>query len=88
MDGGGKLVDYTAKRVCAGCVVQDLIEDKGAQFLELMTGPDAVFYFCGLKRMYAGVMEVLLHLGEEQGVDVPACIAQLKKEHRWHVETA
>lgn len=53
-----------------------------------MAGPDAVFYFCGLKRMYASVTEVLERLGGAQGIDVPALIAKLKKEHRWHVETA
>lgn len=38
--------------------------------------------------MYSSTLEVLERLGAEQGVDIPALIAQLKKEHRWHVETA
>ena len=38
--------------------------------------------------MYSGVVEKLEALGRERGIDTAAAIAQLKKEHRWHVETA
>lgn len=37
---------------------------------------------------YTSVLEVLERMGAEAGVDVKARIAQLKQEHRWHVETA
>ena len=42
----------------------------------------------GLKRMYSGVLERLEAVGQQRGVDSTALIAELKKEHRWHVETA
>lgn len=51
-------------------------------------GSEAVFFFCGLKRMYAGVRDTLERLGAERGVDVQARIKELQAEHRWHVETA
>jgi ferredoxin--NADP+ reductase len=68
--------------------VQDKIEENIDQFLELMGSDDAVFYFCGLKRMYASVLDVLDRVGKEKGVDTAVLIAKLKKEHRWLVETA
>lgn len=68
--------------------VQDSIEESGEEFLDLLASDDCLFYFCGLKRMYTSVMEVVERLGEERGVDTKALIAKLKKEHRWHVETA
>jgi len=68
--------------------VQDRIREHGHQFLDLMKSDDALFYFCGLKRMYSSVLEELDHIGQEQGVDVAELIVSLKKQHRWHVETA
>lgn len=68
--------------------VQDRIHEHRDEFLELMASDDAYFYFCGLKRMYSSVLDVLEAMGRERGVDVPVLIAQLKASHRWHVETA
>lgn len=69
--------------------VQDRIHEHAQEFLDLMASDDAIFYFCGLKRMYSSVLEMLETMGREhRGMDVPALIAQLKKSHRWHVETA
>ena len=41
-----------------------MIEARADEFLALMTGPRAVFYFCGLKRMYTSVMDTLEALGK------------------------
>lgn len=68
--------------------VQDCIEENADEFLKLMNSDDALFYFCGLKRMYSSVLEVLQRVGKDKGMDAVALIAKLKKEHRWHVETA
>jgi ferredoxin--NADP+ reductase len=68
--------------------VQDRIEENADAFLRLMASDDALFYFCGLKRMYCSVLEVLERVGNEKGIDAVGLIAKLKKEHRWHVETA
>jgi len=68
---------------------QDLIEEDAAAFLDKMIdSPSTQFYMCGLKRMYTSVIEVLERLGEERRVDIHDVIAKLKKEHRWHIETA
>eukprot|EP00878_Enallax_costatus_P003594 GHUV01003808.1.p1 GENE.GHUV01003808.1~~GHUV01003808.1.p1 ORF type:complete len:352 (+),score=82.06 GHUV01003808.1:1450-2505(+) len=69
--------------------VQDRIHEHADEFLDLMQSDDAIFYFCGLKRMYSSVLEMLETMGREnRGIDVPALITKLKKTHRWHVETA
>jgi len=68
--------------------VQDRIEENAEEFLQLMTSTDAQFYFCGLKRMYTSVLEVLQRIGAERGLDAQALIGKLKEEKRWHVETA
>jgi ferredoxin--NADP+ reductase len=68
--------------------VQHLIEANAAEFFSLLASDDALFYFCGLKRMYSSVLETLERVGVERGVDAPALIAVLKKQHRWLVETA
>eukprot|EP00967_Tisochrysis_lutea_P144093 scaffold268596_cov18-Tisochrysis_lutea.AAC.1 len=49
--------------------VQDRIEENAEEFLQLMTSTDAQFYFCGLKRMYTSVLEVLQRIGAERGLD-------------------
>ncbi|KAF5842466.1 hypothetical protein DUNSADRAFT_7076, partial [Dunaliella salina] len=66
----------------------DRIEENAEEFLQLMASDDAQFYFCGLKRMYSSVLEVLQCLGAERGMDAQALIGKLKEEKRWHVETA
>ncbi|KAI8474033.1 MAG: ferredoxin-NADP+ reductase [Monoraphidium minutum] len=68
--------------------VQDKIEEEAGRFLDLMAAPRTQFYFCGLKRMYSSTMEVLERIGKERGIDIHEVVDRLKKEHRWHVETA
>lgn len=68
--------------------MQDRIEEHAEEFLDLMSGDEAIFYICGLKRMYSSTLEVLERMGAAKGIDTPALITKLKKEHRWHVETA
>lgn len=69
--------------------VQDRIHEHAQEFLDLMASDDCIFYFCGLKRMYSSVLDMLEVMGREHcDMDVPALIKELKKSHRWHVETA
>lgn len=50
---------------CSSCEVpsqmplQDRIHEHADKFLDLMASDDAIFYFCGLKRMYSSVLEML-----------------------------
>lgn len=39
--------------------VQDRIHERAQEFLDLMASDDAIFYFCGLKRMYTSVLDML-----------------------------
>jgi sulfite reductase alpha subunit-like flavoprotein len=45
--------------------VQDRIKENSEDFHEFMASDDAVFHFCGLKRMYSSVMEVRVWWGKE-----------------------
>jgi hypothetical protein len=40
-------------------VLQDRIHEHADEFLELMASDDCIFYFCGLKRMYTSVLDML-----------------------------
>lgn len=39
--------------------LQDRIHEHAQEFLDLMATDDTIFYFCGLKRMYSSVLEML-----------------------------
>jgi sulfite reductase alpha subunit-like flavoprotein len=45
-------------RVAHVCL-QDRIHEHAQEFLDLMASDDTIFYFCGLKRMYSSVLEML-----------------------------
>jgi hypothetical protein len=51
-----KLKKYVV--ITSGCL-QDRIHEHAQEFLDLMASDDAIFYFCGLKRMYSSVLEML-----------------------------
>jgi hypothetical protein len=39
--------------------LQDRIHEHAQEFLDLMASDDCIFYFCGLKRMYTSVLDML-----------------------------
>jgi len=39
--------------------MQDRIHEHAEEFLDLMASDDVIFYFCGLKRMYTSVLDML-----------------------------
>lgn len=41
------------------CALQDRIHEHAQEFLDLMASDDCIFYFCGLKRMYTSVLDML-----------------------------
>jgi Na+-transporting NADH:ubiquinone oxidoreductase subunit NqrF len=43
--------------LCGG--LQDRIHEHAQEFLDLMASDDCIFYFCGLKRMYSSVLDML-----------------------------
>lgn len=40
-------------------LLQDRIHEHADEFLDLMSSDDCIFYFCGLKRMYTSVLDML-----------------------------
>ncbi|NET53457.1 MAG: ferredoxin-NADP reductase, partial [Merismopedia sp. SIO2A8] len=44
-------------------------------------------YICGLKGMEGGIDDAIAAEAEKEGVDWKEYRKQLKKEHRWNVET-
>ena len=67
--------------------LQDRIKENADELWELIQKPNTHVYICGLKGMEGGIDEGLSAASSKHGVDWNAYQKQLKKEHRWHVET-
>lgn len=67
--------------------VQDLMRERAADLLPLLTDPNAFFYVCGLKAMEEGVVLALKEVAEQAGLDWAAVGASLKQQGRLHLET-
>lgn len=66
--------------------VQHRIFEQRETVLALLRQPNTYFYICGLKGMETGIFSVLEKAYQEIGIDWAVLLAQLKTEHRWHVE--
>jgi ferredoxin--NADP+ reductase len=53
----------------------------------LVQKPKTHTYICGLKGMEGGIDEGMSAASSKHGIDWAGYQKQLKKEHRWHVET-
>lgn len=67
--------------------IQDRIAENAGEIWNLLQNPNAHTYICGLKGMEGGIDEGMSAVTSTQGVDWFEYQKQLKKEHRWHVET-
>ena len=67
--------------------VQDLMRERAADLVPLLSDPNAFFYVCGLKAMEEGVVLALKEVAEAAGLDWPAVGASLKQQGRLHLET-
>lgn len=67
--------------------IQDRIAENAEEIWNLLQKPNAHTYICGLKGMEGGIDEGMSAVTSKQGVDWLDYQKQLKKEHRWHVET-
>ncbi|HEY9835889.1 MAG TPA: ferredoxin-NADP reductase [Vampirovibrionales bacterium] len=67
--------------------IQDRIAENAEEIWNLLQKPNAHTYICGLKGMEGGIDEGMSAVTSKQGVDWFDYQKQLKKEHRWHVET-
>lgn len=67
--------------------IQDRIAENAEEIWNLLQKPNAHTYICGLKGMEGGIDEGMSAVTSKQGVDWLDYQKQLKKQHRWHVET-
>ncbi len=67
--------------------IQHRVAEHAAELWDLMQKPNTHTYMCGLKGMEDGIDEALSAAAADKGVDWVEFRKQMKKEHRWHVET-
>lgn len=67
--------------------IQHRVAEHAEELWDLMQNPKTHTYMCGLKGMEQGIDEALSGLAEKNNVQWSDFQKQMKKEHRWHVET-
>jgi ferredoxin--NADP+ reductase len=67
--------------------IQDRIKEKADELWPLLQNTNTHTYICGLKGMEGGIDEGMSVAAGKFGVEWSEYQKQLKKEHRWHVET-
>ncbi|VEP13583.1 Ferredoxin--NADP reductase [Hyella patelloides LEGE 07179] len=67
--------------------IQHKIAEHADKLWEMIQNPKTHTYICGLKGMEGGIDEALSAAASKHDVDWVAYRKQMKKEHRWHVET-
>ncbi|MBE9136153.1 ferredoxin-NADP reductase [Nodosilinea sp. LEGE 07088] len=67
--------------------IQHRVAEHADELWELMQKPNTHTYMCGLKGMEDGIDEGMTVAATKHGVDWIEFRKQMKKEHRWHVET-
>ncbi len=67
--------------------IQHRVAEHAEELWNLMQSPDTHTYMCGLKGMESGIDEAMVGTAEQNGVKWSDYQKQMKKEHRWHVET-
>ena len=67
--------------------IQHRVGEYAADLWELMQKPNTHTYMCGLKGMEDGIDEALSAEAAKHGVNWDDFRKQMKKDHRWHVET-
>ncbi len=67
--------------------IQHRIQENAEELWQLIQKPNAHTYICGLKGMEGGIDEGMSAVTGQFNVDWSDYQKQLKKDHRWHVET-
>jgi ferredoxin--NADP+ reductase len=67
--------------------IQHRVAENAERIWELVQDPKTHTYMCGLKGMEDGIDEALASEAEKNGVNWEDYRKQMKKDHRWHVET-
>lgn len=67
--------------------IQNRVAENAARIWELIQNPKTHTYMCGLKGMEDGIDAAMAAEAEKNGINWDDFRKQMKKEHRWHVET-
>ncbi|PSF34240.1 ferredoxin-NADP reductase [Aphanothece hegewaldii CCALA 016] len=67
--------------------IQHRVAEHAQELWDKMQSPKTHTYMCGLKGMEDGIEEALGSIAAQNGIAWPDFVKQMKKEHRWHVET-
>ena len=67
--------------------IQDRVAENADELWELIQKENTHTYICGLKGMEGGIDEALGGAAAKQGVEWSTYRTEMKKAHRWHVET-
>ncbi len=67
--------------------IQHRVAEHADELWEMMQNPKTHTYICGLKGMEDGIDQALSAAAAKHGVDWSDYQKQMKREHRWHVET-
>lgn len=67
--------------------IQHRVAEHAQELWEKMQSPKTHTYMCGLKGMEDGIEEALGSIAAQNGIAWSDFVKQMKKEHRWHVET-
>ncbi|NEO75635.1 ferredoxin--NADP reductase [Moorena sp. SIO4G3] len=67
--------------------IQHRVAEHADELWKLMQEPNTHTYICGLKGMEGGIDEALTAAAAKEDVDWTTYRQQMKKAHRWHVET-
>jgi ferredoxin--NADP+ reductase len=67
--------------------IQHRVAEHADEIWNLLQSPKTHAYMCGLKGMEDGIDEALSGAAAKNSADWSVYQKQLKKEHRWHVET-
>ena len=67
--------------------IQHRVAEHAEELWNLMQSPNTHTYMCGLKGMEGGIDEAMTGTAEKNGANWSEYQKQMKKEHRWHVET-
>jgi len=83
-------VDYALSREATNrkggkMYIQDKVEEYKDQVFGLLDG-GAHMYFCGLKGMMPGILDMLKGVCEEKGISYEEWLEGLKQNGQWHVE--
>ena len=67
--------------------IQDKVMEHSEEIFKMIEDPKTHVYMCGLRGMEPGIDEAMTAAASAKGIDWAELRPQLKKAHRWHVET-